>query len=80
MIIPVFPLFQAARSAGGYAALEPRRLCPLGQAPRQKTPFSFSKKSRRGKLQKNMQRVFLAGRSTACRARRRGLVQHFVLK
>ena len=54
-----------ARSAGGCAAPKPRRLCHLWQANRQKNPFSFSKKSRRGKSQKHMQRVFLAGRVPA---------------
>jgi len=50
-----------ARSAGGYAALKPRRLCPLGQANRQKNPFSFSKKSRRGKSQNICKGFFWRG-------------------
>jgi len=39
----------------------------------------FLRKKSAGEISK-MQRLFLAGRSTACRAKRRGLVQHFVLK
>ena len=41
---------------------------PLAVSEPPETPFSKSKKSRRGKSQKNMQRVFLAGRSARLRA------------
>jgi len=62
------------------AALPLRATPPLpftAGAPTE-TAFSLEKKSA-GEISK-MQRLFLAGRSTACRAKRRGLVQHFVLK
>ena len=42
------------------------------QRTHQKHPFQLKKKFGGGKSQKIRQRVFLVGRSTACRARRRG--------
>ena len=44
---------------------------PLAVGEPPETPFTTKKEIRRGEISKN-QRVFLVGRSTACRARRRG--------
>lgn len=45
-----------------------------------RTPFTKSKKSRRGKLQKNMQRVFWSGRVRPTADRRRGSELAFCVK
>jgi len=64
----------------GFAAPSHADCLPKADATRPETPFSKLKNLGGGKFKKCKGWFFLAGRSTACRARRRGLVQHFVLK